>query len=304
MGVRTFAPRAVLYICALSSLWATAVLFERSVVTSIYHRGLYFLYGYTHMFMVVGIVSNWPLRSSENTKARTGFIKIVLFSSAICLQFLATAFSNNGTVNSFRGLVLSLPLSLIVWHTLADVVKERLRFTARNKRVFLLAVLGISIAIFVFGLYYKWDHSYRDSKYRELFSEKFTTSKLLGICSTKEHVEDIETLLEFTSKRLREGILFLCIKIYLCCILMFKHNKGILPTLFNDVFVLSTTTHKYSPMQILTYNIPFCRTNYRQSSLAYVGSKMWNTLIMNNSLQYSATLHILKRRLKHLLLHN
>ena len=32
---------------------------------------------------------------------------------------------------------------------------------------------------------------------------------------------------------------------YMCCILMFKHNKAMLPTLFNDVFVLSPMTHKY-----------------------------------------------------------
>ena len=30
----------------------------------------------------------------------------------------------------------------------------------------------------------------------------------------------------------------------MCCILMYKHNKAVLPTLFNDVFVLPPMTHK------------------------------------------------------------
>ena len=70
---------------------------------------------------------------------------------------------------------------------------------------------------------------------------------------------------------------------YMCCILMFKHNKAILPTLINDVFVLSPMTHKYCTRQKFAYKIPFCRTKCRQLSLAYVGPKIWNTLILDNS---------------------
>ena len=61
---------------------------------------------------------------------------------------------------------------------------------------------------------------------------------------------------------------------------MYKHNKAMLPTLFNDVFVLSPMTHKYSTEQKFAYKIPFCRTKCRQLSLAYVGTKTWNTLIL------------------------
>ena len=82
---------------------------------------------------------------------------------------------------------------------------------------------------------------------------------------------------------------------YLCCILIFEHNKRVLPILFNDVFVLSTMTHKYSTKYKLAYKIPFCITNCRQFSLAYVGPQMWNTLNLNNSLHYSATLQIFKK---------
>ena len=76
---------------------------------------------------------------------------------------------------------------------------------------------------------------------------------------------------------------------YMCCILMFKHNKAMLPTLFNDVFVLSPMTHKYCTRQKFAYKIPFCRTKGRQLSLAYVGPKIWNTFILDNFLQHSAT---------------
>ena len=50
----------------------------------------------------------------------------------------------------------------------------------------------------------------------------------------------------------------------------------------------------YCDVILPDYNIPFCRTNCRQLSLAYVGPKMWNTLILNSSLQHFATLHIFK----------
>ena len=60
---------------------------------------------------------------------------------------------------------------------------------------------------------------------------------------------------------------------YMCCILMFKHNTAMLPTLFNDVFELSSMTHKYSTRQNIAYKIPFCRTKCRQLSLAYVRPK-------------------------------
>ena len=91
---------------------------------------------------------------------------------------------------------------------------------------------------------------------------------------------------------------------YMCCILMYKHNKAMLPTLFNDVFVLSPMTHKYSTRQKFAYKIPFCRTKCRQLSLAYVGPKTWNTLILDNCLQYCASLQIFKTRVKYLLLKN
>jgi len=60
---------------------------------------------------------------------------------------------------------------------------------------------------------------------------------------------------------------------------MFKYNKGMLPALVKDVFVLSTMIHKYSIRQKLAYKMPFCRTNCRQLSLAYVSPKMWNTYV-------------------------
>ena len=50
------------------------------------------------------------------------------------------------------------------------------------------------------------------------------------------------------------------IKKHMCCILMYMNNKAMLPTLFNDVFVLSHMTHKYSTRQKFAYKIPFSRT--------------------------------------------
>ena len=81
----------------------------------------------------------------------------------------------------------------------------------------------------------------------------------------------------------------------LCCILMFKHNRGMLPDMFNDVFVLQISTHKYNTRQEVTYKITHCKTNFRQLSLAYVGPKIWNTFITNKYLQYGTSIHILKK---------
>ena len=76
----------------------------------------------------------------------------------------------------------------------------------------------------------------------------------------------------------------------MCCILMFKYNKATLPTLINNIFVISPMTHKNCTRQKFAYKIPFCRTKCRQLSLAYVVLKIWNTLILDNCLQHSATL--------------
>ena len=91
---------------------------------------------------------------------------------------------------------------------------------------------------------------------------------------------------------------------YLCCILMYKHNRGMLPDIYHDVFVLQISTHKYNTRQEVTYKIPFCKTNCRQLSLAYVGPKIWNTFITNNYLQYCTSIHMFKQRTKRLILAN
>ena len=61
---------------------------------------------------------------------------------------------------------------------------------------------------------------------------------------------------------------------------MYKHNKAMLPTLCNDVFVLSPMTHKYSTRQKFAYKIAFCKTKCRQLSLAYIGPKIIITLLL------------------------
>ena len=42
---------------------------------------------------------------------------------------------------------------------------------------------------------------------------------------------------------------------YVRCILMLNHNKGMLPVLSNDIFILPIMTHKYSTRQKLSYEI-------------------------------------------------
>ena len=76
---------------------------------------------------------------------------------------------------------------------------------------------------------------------------------ILGHVEVFDHIDPLFTSLQIMNVYL--------INTYLCCILMFMYNKGMLPALFNDVFVLSTMTHKCSTRKKLTYKIQFCRTN-------------------------------------------
>ena len=53
---------------------------------------------------------------------------------------------------------------------------------------------------------------------------------------------------------------------YLTCILMYKHYRGILLNIFNDILMKHTPSHTYNMRQhIIAYKIPYCKTNTKQN---------------------------------------
>ena len=72
---------------------------------------------------------------------------------------------------------------------------------------------------------------------------------------------------------------------YVTCILMYKHNRGMLPNIFNDMLMKHTPSHNYN-MRHIAYKIPHCKTYTKQNTLTYVGQKLWNIIIMKNHIIY------------------
>ena len=95
--------------------------------------------------------------------------------------------------------------------------------------------------------------------------DRFTGDRIISHVGCFDHTEPLFSILQIMN--------IYQINTCMCCTLMFKHNKAMLPTLFNDIFVLSLMTHKYNTRQKFAYKIPFCTTKCRQLSLAYVGPK-------------------------------
>jgi len=57
---------------------------------------------------------------------------------------------------------------------------------------------------------------------------------------------------------------------------MFKYNKKLLPTVFNNMFAMSKTSKRVtrSNSQIIHTS---CSSNIRQQSIRFMGPKIWNS---------------------------
>ena len=90
-------------------------------------------------------------------------------------------------------------------------------------------------------------------------------------------------------------------EIYSFCIslFMFKFNKNLLPTVFDDMFTLNENIHLYRTRQSLTLHVPLCRSVITSKTIRYKGVSIWNTVIKFIGLNYS--LFTFKRKLRHYL---
>ena len=78
---------------------------------------------------------------------------------------------------------------------------------------------------------------------------------------------------------------------YLCCMLMYKHKTGMLPHIYNALFIPSITLHTHNTRQYTEYEIEFCQTSTRQNTIAYVGPNMWNNIVVRHNLHNCLSIH-------------
>ena len=83
---------------------------------------------------------------------------------------------------------------------------------------------------------------------------------------------------------------------YVTCILMYKHNKGLFPNIFNDMFMNHTPSHNYNMRQHVAYKKTHCKTNTKQNTLTYIGPTLWNTVIMKNRTDECLWIYLKRQR--------
>ena len=85
-------------------------------------------------------------------------------------------------------------------------------------------------------------------------------------------------------------------------VLMFKYVKGMLPQIFNDLFVRNADIATRVTRNSYKLNIPLCRTELYKKSIKYQGPTIWN--IYDNVIDHQCSLHAFKKRIKqHIIKH-
>ena len=84
---------------------------------------------------------------------------------------------------------------------------------------------------------------------------------------------------------------------YISCVLMYKHNRGMLPNIFNDMLTQHITSHNHNMRQEKVYKIPYCK--HQTKSTGIFGPKLWNTIVIKNNLDDYMSIYIFKKRVKH-----
>ena len=83
----------------------------------------------------------------------------------------------------------------------------------------------------------------------------------------------------------------------MCCMLMYKHKTGMLPHIYNALFIPSITLHTHNTTQCTEYEIEFCHTSTRQNTIAYVGPNMWNNIVVRHNLHNCLSIHVFKKEI-------
>ena len=79
-------------------------------------------------------------------------------------------------------------------------------------------------------------------------------------------------------------------------IFMFKYNKSLLPSIFDNLFTRNNTIHHYPTRNAAQFRIPLTKSKIADAFITKTGVHIWNSI--NNSLNTSTKLGTFKRALK------
>lgn len=90
--------------------------------------------------------------------------------------------------------------------------------------------------------------------------------------------------------------------IYSVTMFMFKFFKGLLPNIFNDMFIRNTDTHNYSTRQSNHLHVPFSKLTTMYRTMKHQGAIIWN--LMSSKITYDCKMYTYKQNLKSYLVSN
>ena len=82
--------------------------------------------------------------------------------------------------------------------------------------------------------------------------------------------------------------------------IMFQYKAGLLPTCFENIFLLRSQIHVHNTRYANYFSLPKCKTNIRLFSFQYQGPKFFNSL--SHEIQNSPNIASFKHKLKRFLL--
>jgi hypothetical protein len=83
---------------------------------------------------------------------------------------------------------------------------------------------------------------------------------------------------------------------YHIALFMFKYTKGMLPSMFNDMFLRCADVVSRTTRNIHKFRVPQFRTNLFKNSLKGQGSLIWNKI--EEHVDYKCSFHTFKKRCK------
>ena len=89
---------------------------------------------------------------------------------------------------------------------------------------------------------------------------------------------------------------------YSILLFMFKYIKGILPSIFNEIFVQNIDVHQYYTRQCYQLHVQKCNRNLSQKSVRCTGTALWNDTL--NIINNNCSLSVYKQHVKQYLLND
>ena len=84
---------------------------------------------------------------------------------------------------------------------------------------------------------------------------------------------------------------------YEMLMLMYKHKTGMLPHIYNALFIPSITLYTHNTRQYTEYEIEFCQTSTRQNTIAYVGPNRWTNVVVRHNPHNCLSIRVFKKEI-------